>query len=1324
MTNSPAGASELDDLRKNDDLNVGAWSAAGGYGPAFVSASYGVPSTSGTLDHAAAMGAEKQASLPSDSLLSSQWYMNGTWGIHANLVWPDYTGAGVKLADFDDGFQYTHPDLAANYDKTLDVDFADGDDDAAPVLSDDNHGTAVMGIMIAADNGSGIVGVAYDATGVGIRQSFSDDATIYETLEGFQYVLTKNIDVMNNSWGYTTPFADDFTDPTLSGGASMVDVANEIKTLAEEGRNGLGANIVFAGGNYGDTGDNTNYHNFQNSPYVISVAAIDVNGKQAYFSDPGTALLVSAGGVDDETTDRTGTAGYGTGNWLADDGTSFAAPIVSGTIGLMLQANPNLGWRDVQEILAYSAQHNDPTNTTWQYNDAVNWNGGGLHYSVDYGFGAVNAYAAVRLAETWTLQQTSANMATYTTATVSPHASIPDNRTTGVTSTINVTQDIDIEHVQVKIDLTHHYVGDLVITLIAPDGTESVLVNRPGVDHTGDMNYQSDGVSGIDFTFETNADWGESSLGTWTLKVADEGAGTTGTFNSWSLTFLGSTPSTDSVYIFSDEFATLGTGSRAVINDTDGGTDTMNLAMVTTSSTIDLAAGTGTIAGKAVTISGIEDVFGGDGNDHFTGNSASNLLYGGRGNDTLDGGTGADTMIGGAGNDIYYIDNAGDVVTENVGGGTDTVVSTTSVSLLAFANVENATLTGSANADLIGSAITNTLVGNNGNNVLDGGVGADTMIGGAGDDTYMVDNSRDVLVENAGGGNDTIVVGFAYTLQANFENLTITGTANLNLTGNDVANILTGNSGNNTLDGGAGADTMIGGAGNDVYIAEDLNDRIVELDNGGIDLVKAANTFSLVPYAFVENATLTSKNDDDLTGNALDNTLTGNTGNNTIDGGAGADHMIGGSGNDYYIVDNIGDVVVDTSGHDAISSSISYVLGSGIEDLYLTGTGDLNATGNTLANLLVGNDGNNTLDGGTGNDTMQGGLGNDTYIVNATGDVVTEQLNAGIDTVISAASYTLGDNVENLIMGDKAKYGTGNALDNTITGNDGANTLNGGAGADHLIGGLGNDIYVVDNIGDVVVETSTLAKEHDTVQSYIDYTLGANLENLTLLGTIGHTAIGNELVNSIVGSSGDDTLNGMGGADKMAGGLGNDVYYVDDAHDSLKETGKDIDTVHSTVDWKLGSNFENLYLEGAALKGTGNSAANIMVGNAQDNSLNGSSGNDTLDGGLGHDILTGGSGADVFVFNSNNAADSDTVTDFSVKQGDVLDIHNILQGFDMTHLTDFLQITNSANGHDSIVMVDRDGAGTTYGMTQIALLTGVANLTDEDSLYTSGHIIA
>ena len=428
-------------------------------------------------------------------------------------------------------------------------------------------------------------------------------------------------------------------------------------------------------------------------------------------------------------------------------------------------------------------------------------------------------------------------------------------------------------------------------------------------------------------------------------------------------------------------------------------------------------------------------------------------------------------------------------------------------------------LTGTLDINGTGNALDNRLTGNDGNNILDGAAGADTMIGGLGDDTYVVDNTGDVVTERPGEGVDSVNASVTHVLSANVENLTLTGTANINGTGNELANRLTGNAGNNILNGAAGADVMIGGGGNDTYFVDNSGDVVTEWSNNGTDIVYASVSHAL--SSNVENLTLTGSADINGTGNWAANTITGNAGNNILDGGTDADRLIGGAGDDSYYVDNAGDVVVENAGAgtDTVYSSLAYALTAHVENLTLTGTWSVNATGNDLANILTGNSGVNVLNGMGGADTMAGGAGNDTYYVDHAADIVNEWSSAGTDTVYSSVSYALLTHAENLTLTGSANLNaTGNWLANTLTGNAGDNVLDGGTGADVMSGDAGNDIYYVDNAGDVVTEW--WGKGTDAVYASVSYVLASNIENLTLTGIWSLNATGNDLANILCRQSG------------------------------------------------------------------------------------------------------------------------------------------------------------------------------------------------------------
>lgn len=560
------------------------------------------------------------------------------------------------------------------------------------------------------------------------------------------------------------------------------------------------------------------------------------------------------------------------------------------------------------------------------------------------------------------------------------------------------------------------------------------------------------------------------------------------------------------------------------------------------------------------------------------------------------------------------------------------------------------------------------LVGSAGNDTLDGGVGADVMAGLGGDDTYFVDNFDDMVLEASGQGTDMIVSTVSLIMPANVENLVLRA---ISAEGNELDNVIVASHGNNYIDGKGGNDT--------ISYADALGSVNVRLSAASVQSTISSGNDMLLNF-------------ENVIGSAFNDTLSGSAGANVIDGGPGADSMSGGAGDDTYIVDNVGDVVTgEAGGVDTVRSSVSFTLPSGFEHLVLTGGAAVTGTGNSLANRLTGNaadnliygqGGNDTIDGGLGSDWLAGGAGNDVYIVESAGDVVVENAGEGTDIVEASISYTLGANVEKLVLtGSGAINGIGNALGNTLTGNsaantlqglDGNDTLDGRGGADQLIGGAGNDTYVVDHTGDVVTELS--GQGTDTVTSSISYTLGANIEKLTLTGsaalsgtgnTLGNTITGNSGANTLLGLAGNDTVNGGAGADALYGGAGNDTYVVDHVGDVVVEVaGEGTDTVQSSISYALTENVEKLTLTGSAhLDGTGNELANTLTGNSGNNRLDGGAGNDTLAGGKGIDTLVGGLGADRFDFNAITDSvvgpERDLVFDFSRSQGDKIDVLTI-----------------------------------------------------------------
>jgi Ca2+-binding RTX toxin-like protein len=376
-----------------------------------------------------------------------------------------------------------------------------------------------------------------------------------------------------------------------------------------------------------------------------------------------------------------------------------------------------------------------------------------------------------------------------------------------------------------------------------------------------------------------------------------------------------------------------------------------------------------------------------------------------------------------------------------------------------------------------------------------------------------------------------------------------------------------------------------------------------------------------------------------------------------------------------------------------------------ISGSFITGTSnDDNLIGTVNNDIIIGLAGNDKLDGKAGSDNLQGGTGNDIYTIDNLGDVVTENLNEGTDTVRSYITYTLGNNLENLtLLGGSNLSGTGNELNNTLLGNNGNNTLIGGAGndildgqagSDTMQGGLGNDTYTLSSAGDVVTENAN--EGTDTVSSYLGYTLGNNLENLTLLGNADINGTGNSLNNSLTGNNfnntlsggdGSDTLNGSIGNDTLIGGNGTDTAYYYNAPDSVivnlatgtANDGQDgIDTL-SQIENVQGSNTAGDNL-------TGNTGVNVLYGYG------------------GADILTGGGGNDLLYVGSDTVKDTVNYT-----SGDGVDtVYNFVRGAsgDLLKFTGITAIDIQVSGTSTLFKVgDGISSNTGFGSGTLLLTT-------------------
>jgi len=609
---------------------------------------------------------------------------------------------------------------------------------------------------------------------------------------------------------------------------------------------------------------------------------------------------------------------------------------------------------------------------------------------------------------------------------------------------------------------------------------------------------------------------------------------------------------------------------------------------------------------------------------------------------TLTSNTGIDTLIGGTGNDIFILNNAADIVQDAATTANNTILAGFNYSLPT--NVNALVLMGTAN--LTGTA-------NSGTDTLTSNSGVDTLIGGTGNDTFVVSNTADVIQDTSTTTTNAIQSSVSFSLAANINSLTLTGTSALTGTANSGTDTLTANSGVDTLVGGTGNDTFV--INNSTDVIQDASTAATNTARSGVSYQLAANVNALVLTGSSAIQGTANSGNDSITANTASDTLVAGSGNDTLVAGTtGTDSLVGGSGNDMFVVNNATDTVTDasTTASNAILSTVSYVLPTNVNSLIFTGTAALRGTANSGNDVLTANTGSDTLVAGSGADTLVagtsgtdslvGGSGNDTFFVNNTADKVIDTSTTASNTISSTVSYTLPTNVNSMIFtGTAALKGTANSHADSITANSGADTLTAGSGVATLMGGAGNDTFVINNAGDVVTDTSTTAS--NAISSTVSFTLPTNVHSLKFTGTAalkGTANSGNDVLtantgkDTLVAGSGTDTLvAGTTGTDSLVGGTGNDTFVVNNTADIVSDTSTSTtNSIQSSVSYTLPTNVQYLTLTGtSALAGTGNGLLNLVVGNT---------GNDTLTGGTGIAVLEGGStaGSDQIKASSNQAA--------------------------------------------------------------------------------------
>lgn len=490
-------------------------------------------------------------SVPTDPHYGLQWQLGAATGMDLEPVWDSFTGTGIRIAIVDSGTKTSHEDLTANC--IAGWDLLSSDADPSPVPRGDGydterkHGTWTAGTAAAARNAVGGVGVAYGASIIPIR-AIDDGLTSAMTADALGWALpghrppgapTTEPDVNSNSWG---PSDDGIDHGAVAEGPGSLEL-DALDAATTDGRGGKGTVIVFACGNggrevpngsldrtYWDTCDRDGY---AGNRHVIAVGSTNFAGKRSEYSERGACLFISAPVGDTLITPDSeddgaivptyaGSAPTGTDGYMTVLGTSFAAPEVAGVVALMLEANPALTWRDVRHILAETATRNDDSDANWITN------GANLHWNLNYGFGVVDALAAVTAAETWTTVPAATVPLTAAYAPGSPLA-IPDNGATAPIA-LSVTADprFRAEWAELTIDANHPRQGDLAFTLISPRGTTVTFLARP-----------RDTAAARVWTLTSVATWNEWPDGDWRLVARDVASGSSGFLVSAHLTVHG-----------------------------------------------------------------------------------------------------------------------------------------------------------------------------------------------------------------------------------------------------------------------------------------------------------------------------------------------------------------------------------------------------------------------------------------------------------------------------------------------------------------------------------------------------------------------------------------------------------------------------------------------------------------------------------------------------------------------------------------------------------------------------------------------------------------
>lgn len=1013
------------------------------------------------------------------------------------------SGKHIKIGVIDSSFDITNPLVAARLDRAGSVDHVDGD--AGSLLyRAQTHGQMVLGAMLR-DNAAlpNLSMRLPDSAAFELHNTTYSSVTIRTALRA-----SSDCDVVNMSFGFTTAFSD-----TLYNSAFKADVYDPILSGAASGRGGLGVNYVAAGGNNRSSLNDSTFHTLQNTEFVTAVAAVDSSEAVASFSSAGENLLTAAHGVSVDVlsipsiTGRTETTA---------SGTSFAAPKIATLQSEMLSLNGALGYRDVQLILALASRDAAAPEGGRTANGATGWNGGGLTYSRDLGFGIADRAAALALAETWEAGDFYANRAIESSVQTFSSSSGRLSHNSPFTRSFDVKRAIDVEHVNLRVELYHADFNDLVIEIVSPFGTVSrVMANALAPSQQGGW---------LKFDFGVRRFMGEEGDGRWTVRLLDNrDSSQTGYVTRLDLRVTGSQASDNDTYVFTEDFAANWTEARGSYAD-GVGVNTLNFAAIHSPLVLDLTgASASEVAGKSLAFSygaTADRIFLGSGADRLTGTDRAETIHMRGGDDTvLAGGgddvihhlSGADRVDGGAGVDaiVFTARVAEATWTMLADGWTRLATATSTVVCWAVENFRflDATLSWDAlfggSLEILGTEAADRIETGERDEIVRAGAGDDLILGSTGDDRIEGGAGFDAVdyaalsagltllagqVAKAEGGDALVdverVVGTAHadrmTAGAGVQTL-IGADGDDALTGDDAANLLDGGLGADALDGGAGADTLLGGAGDDMLIGGAGSDRV---DGGeGSDTAVLAGVRSSYDVRFdafgAAFATLRGTTEVDallgvetlafddasvsVSGLLADATAAaasvavrvhwGGGGNDVMTGTIGRDAFVSSAGNDVFR----GGLGLDYADYSRDRYGLTY--NNGMVNDGQRGTDRLEGV-----EVVIGSNANDSFFGWTDAMELRGLGGNDRIMGGMKADVL--RGGAGSDTITayrsdSAAARSASD----LETADRLY---GDAGDDWLYGGRGDNVIEGGAGFDRAWGADGDDLmWDADSAGDM-----------------------------------------------------------------------------------------------------------------------------------------------------------------------------------------------------------------------------------------------------------------